>query len=146
MCRVCAPAAEGSDCESTLPAHCGSVTRCNSRLQRIPPPPPLAPGQPGFVPALVPGTKRLSAGYPTLRTLSVAPELRHAGVEVLGQASKKESLVLAVKVGGAFCFQRACLHLSCMSLGARRQASASVFKSAGRFSIFGSLDTDALAC
>lgn len=37
-------------------------------------------------------------GYPTLRTLVVEPELRAAGVDVLGQASKKESLILKVKV------------------------------------------------
>jgi hypothetical protein len=36
-------------------------------------------------------------GYPTLRTLVVEPELRAAGVDVLGQPSKKESLILKVK-------------------------------------------------
>ena len=42
-----------SDCTSTLPSHFASVTRCNSRMQRLPAPGPLAPGQLGFKPALV---------------------------------------------------------------------------------------------
>ena len=92
-----------SDCASTLPGHFASVSRPASRLQRIPPPPPLAPGQPGFTPTLVPGTRRFSPGYPTLRTLAVSPALRPVGVEVLGQASKKDSLVLTVKVRRCSC-------------------------------------------
>lgn len=38
------------------------------------------------------------AGYPTLKTLVVTPALQHAGVEVFGQGSKKESLILQVVV------------------------------------------------
>ncbi len=37
-------------------------------------------------------------GYPTLRTLGVTAALKMAAVEVLGQPSKKESLILTVKV------------------------------------------------
>lgn len=89
-----------ADCASTLPSHFASVTRCNSRLQRAPPPPPLPAGQRGFLPALVPGTRTVLPGYPTLKNLSVTPSLKAAAVEVLGQPSKKESLVLQVKVRG----------------------------------------------
>ncbi len=45
------------------------------------------------------GTARVLPGYPTLRTLGVTAALKMAAVEVLGQPSKKESLVLTVKVG-----------------------------------------------
>lgn len=38
------------------------------------------------------------AGYPTLKTLVVTAALQHAGVEVFGQGSKKESLILQVTV------------------------------------------------
>ncbi|BDA46451.1 5'-3' exoribonuclease 1 [Coccomyxa sp. Obi] len=93
------PAVDGmrSDCASTLPSHFASVTRCNSRLQRSPPPPPLPAGQRGFVPALVPGTRTVLPGYPTLKNLSVTPSLKPVAVEVLGAPSKKDSLVLQVK-------------------------------------------------
>lgn len=74
------------------------MTRCNSRMQRVPPPPPLPARQRGFCPGLVQGTKRVLPGYPTLKTLAVTPSLKPVGVEVLGQASKKDSLVLQVKV------------------------------------------------
>lgn len=37
-------------------------------------------------------------GYPTLRTLGVTAALKMAAVEVLGMPSKKESLILTVKV------------------------------------------------
>jgi hypothetical protein len=46
----------------------------------------------------VPGTARVLPGYPTLRTLGVTAALKMAAVEVLGMPSKKESLVLTVKV------------------------------------------------
>lgn len=98
-----------SDCASTLASHFASVTRCNSRLQRSPPPPPLPAGQRGFVPALVPGTRTVLPGYPTLKNLSVTPSLKPVAVEVLGAPSKKDSLVLQVKVS---CLQTtpACCH------------------------------------
>ena len=41
-------------------------------------------------------------GYPTLRTLGVTAALKMAAVEVLGQPSKKESLILTVKVSIIF--------------------------------------------
>jgi hypothetical protein len=46
----------------------------------------------------VPGTARVLPGYPTLRTLGVTAALKMAAVEVLGMPSKKESLILTVKV------------------------------------------------
>lgn len=93
-----AAAGPGSECATTLPSHFASVTHCNSRLQRMPPPPPLPAGEAGFVPALVPGTRTVLPGYPTLKNLSVIPSLKPVAVEVLGQPSKKDSLVLQVKV------------------------------------------------
>ena len=42
-----------TDCTSTLPSHFASVTRCNSRMQRSPPPAALPAGQLGFTPSLV---------------------------------------------------------------------------------------------
>ena len=38
------------------------------------------------------------SGYPTLKTLSLTAHLQLAGVEVFGQGSRKESLVLKVQV------------------------------------------------
>lgn len=46
----------------------------------------------------VQGTARVLPGYPTLRTLGVTAALKMAAVEVLGMPSKKESLILTVKV------------------------------------------------
>ena len=51
----------------------------------------------------VPGTARVLPGYPTLRTLGVTAALKMAAVEVLGMPSKKESLILTVKVGCILC-------------------------------------------
>ncbi|KAK9818370.1 hypothetical protein WJX72_011521 [[Myrmecia] bisecta] len=87
-------------CASTLPTKFSSVVHCNSRCKREPPPPPLPRNMSGFVPRLVPGTKMGPggpAGFPTLSTLSVTPQLKAAGVEVFGQPSKKESLILQIK-------------------------------------------------
>ncbi len=55
----------------------------------------------GFMPRVAPGTKigpGGPAGFPTLSTLAVTPLLKAAGVEVFGQPSKKQSLILQVKV------------------------------------------------
>ena len=41
-------------------------------------------------------------GYPTLKTLSLTAQLQQAGVEVFGQGSRKESLILKVQVR-SFC-------------------------------------------
>ena len=38
------------------------------------------------------------AGYPTLKTLSLTAQLQQASVEVFGQGSRKESLILKVQV------------------------------------------------
>jgi hypothetical protein len=92
-----AAAESASFCASTLPSHFASVTSCNSTVEARPPPPPLPAGARSFCPALVPGTKRVLPGYPTLKTLAVTPSLRPVGVEVLGQASKKDSVVLQIK-------------------------------------------------
>ena len=43
------------------------------------------------------------AGYPTLKTLVLTAALQHAGVEVFGQGSKKESLILQVVVSQITC-------------------------------------------
>lgn len=55
----------------------------------------------------MPGTKVGAggpAGYPTLRTLTLTAHLQQAGVEVFGQGSRKESLILKVQVWFApFC-------------------------------------------
>ena len=51
----------------------------------------------------MPGTARVLPGYPTLRTLGVTAALKMAAVEVLGMPSKKESLILTVKVGHILC-------------------------------------------
>ena len=53
------------------------------------------------VPQVVPGTRVGAggpAGFPTLKTLALDSDVRMAGVEVFGQPSKKESLILLVKV------------------------------------------------
>jgi 5'-3' exoribonuclease 1 len=97
---------ETSDCASTMPAAFASVARARSVAVAQAPPPPLPPGERGFTPMLVPGTKSGGAGppgFPTLRTLAVTGELRKAGVAVFGMPSRKESLMLRVKdlaVGG----------------------------------------------
>ena len=55
----------------------------------------------GAVLQVVPGTRVGAggpAGFPTLKTLALDSDVRMAGVEVFGQPSKKESLILLVKV------------------------------------------------
>ncbi len=55
----------------------------------------------GTVLQVVPGTRVGAggpAGFPTLKTLALDSAVRMAGVEVFGQPSKKESLILLVKV------------------------------------------------
>ena len=50
---------------------------------------------------LVPGTKvgpGCPAGFATLKTLAVSPEVKAAGVTVFGRPSQKESVILKVKV------------------------------------------------
>eukprot|EP00891_Asterochloris_glomerata_P000604 jgi/Astpho2/604/Aster-x0942 len=87
-------------CASTLPSHFASVTHCNSRCIKAPPPGPLPLGERGFLPQVVPGTRVGAggpAGFPTLKTLALDSAVRMAGVEVFGQPSKKESLILLVK-------------------------------------------------
>ncbi|GAB4816899.1 hypothetical protein N2152v2_003945 [Parachlorella kessleri] len=91
---------ETSYCRSTMPGHHSSVQRCDSRLQALPPPPPLPEGQKGFVPQVVEGTTRGISnppGFPSLSTLNVGGEVRRAGVNVFGMASRKESCILHLK-------------------------------------------------
>lgn len=91
---------ENSFCESTLPAHYGSVPMSNSKLVSKPAPPALAPGEKGFTPSVVTGTKTGAGGppgFPTLKILAVSGELRRAGINVFGTASRKESVILQLK-------------------------------------------------
>ena len=88
-------------CASTLPSRLPSVTAVNSICQAVEPSPALPEGELGFRPKLSPGTvagKGGPPGFPTLKTLELEAELKNAGVNVLGQASKKASLILTVKV------------------------------------------------
>jgi len=53
------------------------------------------------LPQLVPGTKAGPggpAGFATLKTLLITPELKAAGINVFGRPSGKASIVLKVKV------------------------------------------------
>jgi 5'-3' exoribonuclease 1 len=92
---------ESTFCTSTLPAMYTSVSSIsNSTAMVQSAPPPLPPGEKGFIPSFVPGTKVGAtgpAGFPTLRTLAVNAELRRAGINVFGMTSRKESLILKVK-------------------------------------------------
>jgi 5'-3' exoribonuclease 1 len=88
---------EAEYCTSTLPAHYTSIVRSNSTATLHPPPPPLPLGEKGFVPRIVDGTQighKSPAGFPTLKTLAFTAELRKAGINIFGSASKKESLIL----------------------------------------------------
>lgn len=92
---------ETSFCQSTLPGRLPSVRSSRSRCESHGALPPLPVGEPGFEPRLVPGTKtgkEAPPGFPTLKTLELDAALKLASVEVLGQPSKKESLILTIKV------------------------------------------------
>lgn len=69
----------------------------------LPPPPPLPPGVPGFTPQLAQGTRIRDGapGFASLSILRVTPELKAAAVNVLGSASKKDSVILHVQVPAA---------------------------------------------
>ncbi|KAA6417737.1 MAG: 5 -3 exoribonuclease 1, partial [Trebouxia sp. A1-2] len=91
---------EEAFCMSTLPSHFATVTHCNSRCVQQPPPPPLPHGELGFLPQVLAGTRTgpgSPSGYPTLKTLTLTAHLQQAGVEVFGQGSRKESLILQVQ-------------------------------------------------
>lgn len=78
---------------------------------------PLPHGERGFAPCLSPGTRTGlggPSGFPTFKTLPVTAQLKNAGVNLLGQASKKESLVLSLAVSF---FLTCCEHLSQISEG-----------------------------
>ncbi|KAK9865531.1 hypothetical protein WJX84_008983 [Apatococcus fuscideae] len=95
---------ETAFCESGLPGKVPSLQSCNSRCQRVLPRGALAIDQPGFEPMLRPGTLtgRLKPhGFPSIETLPVVPEIQQAGVNVFGQPSKRESLILHLKAGVA---------------------------------------------
>ena len=53
------------------------------------------------------------AGYPTLKTLTLTAQLQQAGVEVFGQGSRKESLILKVQVCYTTPLHRMLLLLAC---------------------------------
>ena len=87
-----------SDLASTVPAALSPVLSCNSRLVRMPPPPPIPDGEPGFTHEPPGGPKARSAapaaGFPTLRGLPADARLRAVQANVLGMPSKRESVVL----------------------------------------------------
>ncbi|KAG2430247.1 hypothetical protein HXX76_010345 [Chlamydomonas incerta] len=101
--------AEPTYCKSTMPKLFKDLQACNSRCLERPPPPPLPAGGKGFVPQLVAGTRiglSTPQGMPTLKSLQVRPQMRNAGVNVLGTPSRKDSLILGLKdlreaLGGA---------------------------------------------
>jgi 5'-3' exoribonuclease 1 len=87
-----------SDLASTVPSALSSVLACNSRLVRMPPPPPIPDGEPGFTHEPPGGPKARgappAAGFPTLRGLPADAKLRMVQANVLGMPSKRESVVL----------------------------------------------------
>ena len=98
-CCAATDSNETSFCTSTVPTLL-NVTLPKSRCVITPPPPPLPTGVLGLIPSLHPGTRLTDGapGFSTLSTLVMRSELRKASVNVLGSASKKESLVLEVQV------------------------------------------------
>ena len=99
VCR--ADSEEQAFCASTLPSRIPSVRTSHSRCVPHEPLPPLPDGEPGFLPQLVPGTvagKGGPPGFPTLHTLQLTSKLKMAGVDVLGQPSKRESVILTIEV------------------------------------------------
>lgn len=96
---------EQNFCKSTVPKHFPSVTHSRSRCSWSPPPPPLNPGERGFLPVLAKGTitsQNTPPGYPTLRTLKCEAVVQMAGVDVFGRPSQRESAILVVKVCSGF--------------------------------------------
>lgn len=84
---------------STLPRLMGAA---QGRVRRMAfaPPPPLPPDVPGFTASLLKGTKLGTAspgGFPTFKTLPCTGSLKNARVNVFGNPSKKESLILFLK-------------------------------------------------
>lgn len=105
---------ETTFCTSTIPS-LTNVSLPRSRCVIVPPPPPLPPGVAGFPPHLTPGTrlKDGAPGFVSLSSLQVKSELRKASVNVLGTASKKESIILIVQVlsllAQVFLFRTVCM-------------------------------------
>jgi len=64
---------------STVPGRIAGVAACNSRCVKNPPPPPLPPGEFGFIPVLHEGTRTGEKGgipgFPTLKTLKATSRL-----------------------------------------------------------------------
>ena len=87
--------ASATDCTSTLPSHFASIARCNSRMQRSPPPAPLPPGQPGFTPTLVGHDifAPLDARHGTCRPVHVTSIVHVIPVLHYGQSLKGASSV-----------------------------------------------------
>lgn len=88
-------------CKSTLPNRLPEVQISRSKCTPVAAHVPLPDSLPGFVPRLQPGTssgRGSPAGFPTLKTLPVVPSLKAVGVSILGQGSKRESLVLTLSV------------------------------------------------
>eukprot|EP00854_Cymbomonas_tetramitiformis_P005821 gene5821-7022_t len=84
---------------STMPKTFADLQECISMCRDTEPYSALPPHAPGFGPELLEGTTTGAASppaFPTLRTLQFRPDLRKAGVNVFGQPSKKESLILRI--------------------------------------------------
>ena len=90
-------------CDSTLPGRLSSLTQCKSRLLMVSPPPPFPADEKGFVGSLNKKTRvGLSnpVGYPTFESLRgqiKGTRLDTVGVNVFGNPSKKESLVMELR-------------------------------------------------
>ncbi|GFH21041.1 5'-3' exoribonuclease 1 [Haematococcus lacustris] len=87
-------------CKTTMAQVFSDVIHPKSKLVTRPMPPPLPVGDRGFEPLICPGTTTglyAPHGYPSLKSLTVRPELRMAGINVLGTASRKESLLLVLR-------------------------------------------------
>ncbi|KAJ9516662.1 hypothetical protein QJQ45_015162, partial [Haematococcus lacustris] len=87
-------------CKTTMAQVFSDVIHPKSKLVTRPMPPPLPVGDRGFEPLICPGTTTglyAPHGYPSLKSLTVRPELRMAGINVLGTASRKESLLLGLR-------------------------------------------------
>ncbi len=84
-----------------MPSQYASVTAASSRATLQAAPPPLPAGERGFEPRFVPGTRTGGGGppgFPSLYTIKTSAELRRIGVNVFGMPSRKESIILQLKV------------------------------------------------
>lgn len=97
--------AGAADVQSTLPKSFGGLFPCKSRAFESMPPGEFPKTKKCFggENSLLKGVVLGPGGppnFPTIHTLSVRGELKNAGVNVFGSATKKESLILRVGKGG----------------------------------------------